>query len=259
MPTGLRPVVSYVRRSPRMNPSQAHAWERWHDRYLVEDLPRVASPFGLAPRYVRDEPGGAIVRDMQLAPQPPLDLAALFGRDAPLAIEIGAGGGENLVGLAEAHPDWSVLGFEVFEKALASAMGRLARAGIDSVRLVCADGVSGLEYLVEPGSVTRVDTYFPDPWPKKQHHKRRLVTREFASLVASRLAVGGRWRLATDWDDYAAAIAEALASCPDLVDEYAGAATPRPPERPWTKFEVRGRDAGRAIHEFCWRKTGERS
>jgi len=196
------------------------------------------------------------VRAVRLAPQPRLDLAGLFGRTAPVAVEIGVGAGESLAALAQLHPDWNVLGFEVYEKALASTMGRLAHHGVDNVRLICADGVGGLELLLGPGSVTELDTYFPDPWPKKRHHKRRLVTPEFARLVASRLVPGGRWRLATDWDDYAAAIAEVLAGCPGLVDEYAGSPAPRPEARPLTKFEQRGRSAGRAIHEFCWIRAG---
>jgi len=249
-----RPVVSFVRRSPRMNASQAMAWERWHTRYLVPGLPRLDAGLKRAPRNPRDEPGLPVAA-VQLAPQPPLDLEALFGRTAPLGVEIGSGSGENLAAVAAARPGWNLLGFEVYEKALASTMGRLAKQDADFVKLICADGVGGLELLLEPGSVAEVWTYFPDPWHKARHHKRRLISPDFAALVASRLAPGGRWRLATDWDDYADAIAEVLAGCPGLTDEYAGQATPRPPERSRTKFERRGLDAGRTIHEFSWIKA----
>ena len=250
-----RPVVSFVRRSPRMNTSQAMAWERWHARYLVAGLPRLDAGLKRAPRHPRDEPGSPVAA-VQLAPQPPLDLEALFGRRAPLGVEIGVGSGEHLASVAAARPGWNLLGFEVYEKALASTMGRLAKHDCDNVKLICADGVGGLELLLTPGSVDEVWTYFPDPWHKARHHKRRLVSPGFAELVASRLAPGGRWLLATDWDDYADAIAEVLAGCPALTDQYAGAQTPRPAERPITKFERRGLDAGRTIHEFSWVKTG---
>ena len=255
--TTLRPVVSYVRRSPRMNDSQAQAWQRWSGRYLVDDLPRLEAGLERAPRHRRDEPAELDAIAVQLAPQPPLDLAALFGREAPLALEIGVGSGENLAALALRHPQWNLLGFEVYEKALAATMGRLARQRVDNVKLICADGVGGLEFLLEPACVVRLDTYFPDPWPKKRHHKRRLVSPEFAELAASRLVIGGGWRLATDWEDYALDIRAVLAGCPGLRDGFEGFVTPRPVERPVTKFERRGIEAGRTIHEFCWIKVAE--
>jgi tRNA (guanine-N7-)-methyltransferase len=240
-----------------MNDSQAAAWARWCDRYLVDGLPRLSAGMKRAPRHPRDELGelDEQVVAVQLAPQPPLDLVSLFGRDAPLCVEIGCGSGENLAAVAQARPDWDLLGFEVYEKALASTMGRLAKQGSDNARLVCADGVGGLELLLGPGSIAELITYFPDPWHKKRHHKRRLVNPAFAALAASRLAVGGCWRVATDWDDYADAIAEVLAGCPQLADDYAGQPTPRPPARPLTKFEQRGVAAGRTIHEFCWTRV----
>jgi len=245
-------VVSFVRRSPRMNESQASAWARWHAAYLVDGLPRLDAGLKRAPRHPRDEPDEAGVRAVQLAPQPRLALPGLFGREAPLGVEIGVGAGEAIAAAALGRPEWDWLGFEVYEKALASTMGRLGTQGAANVRLICADGVGGLEWLLAPGSVAELHTYFPDPWPKKRHHKRRLITPAFVDLVATRLAPGGRWRVATDWEDYAEAIAASLASCPAMRDEYAGGETPRPADRPVTKFERRARLAGRAVREFCW-------
>jgi tRNA (guanine-N7-)-methyltransferase len=219
-----------------MNGSQARALERWSPKYLIEKLARNPERWAI------------------LEAQPVPDWAKLFGREAPLAVEVGSGGGETLVAMAQAHPDWNIIGFEVFEKALGSAMGRLARAGIDNVRLVCADAVSGLQYLFEPGSLQEVWTFFPDPWRKKKHHKRRIINASFAALVASRLQPGGAWRIATDWDDYAEQITEVLTGAGGLRNQYPDEA-PHDPIRPVTKFEGRAIAAGRTIHDFVCTKV----
>jgi tRNA (guanine-N7-)-methyltransferase len=235
-----------------MNGSQARALERWSPRYLIEGLERLPDRWSL------------------VAEQPVPDWAGIFGRQAPLAVEIGSGGGETLVAEAQAHPDWNIVGFEVFEKALGSAMGRLGKAGITNVRLINADAVTGITNLFAPASLTEVWTFFPDPWQKKKHHKRRLISPVFAATVASRLQPGGVWRIATDWDDYAEQIAETLASEPGFVDERrlrrnpddrladhqdfvskpAFPEAPRDTIRPITKFEGRAIAAGRTIHDF---------
>ncbi|MCL2782897.1 MAG: tRNA (guanine(46)-N(7))-methyltransferase TrmB, partial [Propionibacteriaceae bacterium] len=172
----LRPVTSFVRRSPRMNDSQRAAWHRLGQRFLVDGLARAQ----IDPLFV---------------PQQPIDLATLFGRDAALLVEIGAGSGENLAAVAAARPSWNLLGFEVYDKVLGSAMSRLDRVGAQHVRLIQGDAVTGLQYLLQPGSVAEFHTYFPDPWHKTRHAKRRLISPSFAALVASRLAPGGLWRL----------------------------------------------------------------
>jgi len=230
-PVNRRDVVSYVRRGSRMNPSQERAWTRLHERYVIE------VPCG--------------ERSTSIAADATIDWADAFGRTAPLLVEIGCGTGEALAALAARHPDANVVGFEVFAPGVASTLSRLGRAGVDNVRIVVADGVQALQTLVRPQSITELWTFFPDPWHKKRHHKRRLVNADTARLVASRLVPGGRWRLATDWADYAQWMREVLDAEPGLRNESDGWAR-RPDERPVTKFEQRGIDAGRRIWELSY-------
>ena len=227
-----REVVSYVRRSARMNPSQAKAWESHASRLIIPVPQRELSA--------------------SVHPEAHVDWDAAFGRRAPLAVEIGSGRGEALVALAEQHPDWNLVAFEVFQPAVASTLSRIARHGVENVRIVLANGVEGLDRLFAPHSIIELWTFFPDPWHKPRHHKRRLVSPEFAALVASRLTRDGVWRLATDWSDYAEAMREVLDAAPGLVNPHAGWA-PRFAERPVTKYEARGLAAGRAVHDLEYR------
>lgn len=204
--------------------------------------------------YVIDVPAAEL--STSVAPDATVSWADEFGRVAPLYVEIGPGAGENLAAVAGSRPDLNVVGFEVFEPALAAAIMRLVRGNTPNARLVQVDGVQGLRYLFEPATVTELVTYFPDPWHKTRHHKRRLVSAEFAELVASRLVPGGTWRLATDWDDYAAAMIETLAACPQLRNRHAGWA-PRPDSRPLTKYEQRGLAAGRTIRDLEYERTDD--
>jgi tRNA (guanine-N7-)-methyltransferase len=255
-----RTIVSFIRRSPRMNSSQQASWERNAPHYIVDGLPRTTTT-------------------SQFAPQSPLDLTALFGRTAPLVVEIGVGSGETLTAGTAIWPECNFIGFEVYEKVLGSAMSKLAKAELHNVRLISGDAVSGLEQLLPPESICELWTFFPDPWQKKRHHKRRLVNQEFAELVVSRLAPGGLWRLATDWDDYAAHIHEVLDNHPKLlniptVESHTHSAIPPETEtlspkhgdepatpgarfaiRPMTRFETRGVSAGRTITDFTYRKV----
>lgn len=234
-----RGVVSFVRRSPRMNPSQRQALER------------------LAPRYLVEVPSGEL--STSIAPGSRVDWDAIFGRavgpgGAELRVEIGSGTGDALVADALANPDAALVGFEVYERAVASTMVKLDAAGANNVRLLMVDGVQGLAELFEPGALGRLATFFPDPWPKKRHHKRRLVSPTFAALVASRLAPGGHWLLATDWPDYAEQMREVLDACPDLVSTHPGGWAPRPAARPITKFERRGLADGRPVADLDYRR-----
>ena len=188
----------------------------------------------------------------QIAPQPPLDLAAIFGRSGDLVVEVGSGHGETLVAAALARPDCDFLGFEVFEAAIGATLGKIADHGLTNVRLVMGDAVPGLAYLLPPGSIDELWVFFPDPWPKKRHHKRRLVTAGFVELAGERLKPGGRLRLATDWDDYADAMTTVMAQAPGLRL----ASTDRFATRPITRFERRGLASGRTIHDFQYDKVG---
>src|SRR5690606_32785213 len=124
-------------------------------------------------------------------------------REAPLVVEVGPGMGESLVALAKANPDTNFLTFEVYRSAVGGIVVKCAQAEIDNVRVAMVDAVTGLQHLLEPSVASEFWTFFPDPWPKNRHHKRRLVDAEFAALVASRLETDGLWRLATDWPNYA--------------------------------------------------------
>lgn len=231
-----------MRRSARMNASQEKAWQAWHASRVV--------------------PVAQGQTETSVAPQPPLDWAEVFGRRAPLLVEIGSGTGESLVSMARQHPQANVVAFEVFQPAVASTLGRMAREGVDNVRIVMADGQQGLEHLFEPASISELWLFFADPWHKSRHHKRRLVSPEFAQLVRSRLVTDGRWRLATDWQDYAEWMREVLDAAPGLVNEHLDPAdpehtgwAPRLELRPLTKYERKGLAAGRTIRDLTYRKT----
>ena len=236
-PVAARPVTTFIRRSPRMNDSQSAAWRRLGDRFLVPGLARGS----MTPLFV---------------PQPPIDLDALFGHPAPLLVEIGTGSGENLAAVAGERPEWNLLGFEVYAKVLGSTMSRLERAGCTNVRLIDGDAVTGLQHLLAPGSISELHTYFPDPWHKSRHAKRRLVNDDFAQLVATRLVPGGLWRLATDWPDYAAHIRKVFGSLPQFENVYPGGA-PRDGTRPVTKFEARAVSEGRTVTDFVYARIGQ--
>ena len=201
-------------------------------------------------RLVLDVPQGELrtsVGDDAVA----LDLAATFGRHAPLVVEIGCGPGDSLAPMALVRPDVDVLAFEVYEPAVAALVARLVREGVTNVRVAPVDAVAGLARLVPAGSLAEVWTFFPDPWPKAKHHKRRLVDPAFAALVRSRLAPGGRWRLATDWEGYAQQMRAVLGAQPGLVAE-----SEEREDRPVTRFERRGLAEGRSIIDLVYRRAG---
>jgi len=230
-----REVVSYVRRSARMRPNQRRAWERHHEEFVLE-----------VPQRETSTSIDAAAR---------LDLPAAFGREAPLVVEVGPGTGESLVPMARARPEVNLLAFEVYAPAVAQLVGALARAELTNVRVVAANAVEGLQHLVPAAGLDELWTFFPDPWPKARHHKRRLVGPDTAALVAARLRPGGVWRLATDWEDYAVQMRQVLDGTPALVSEHPGGWAPRWADRPLTRFEQRGLDAGRAVHDLTYRRT----
>ncbi len=144
----------------------------------------------------------------------PLDLDAVFGRHAPRVLEIGFGNGDTLVELATASPETDFIGAEVHPPGIGHCLLAVEARGLANVRVVAHDAVEVLEHMVPPAALDEVLLYFPDPWPKKRHHKRRIVQPAFAALVASRLKPGGRFKLATDWEPYAAWMLEVLAASP---------------------------------------------
>lgn len=217
----MREVLTYSRRGGRLTPDRQQAWDAHAERFWIPD-------------EAVDEPG--------------FRLADRFGRDAPLVVEIGAGIGEATVALAAVRPETDVLAIEVWRPGVADIVGRVADAGLGNVRVLGIDAVWSLQNLVQPEGLAGLWTFFPDPWPKKKHHKRRLVNPGLARLAASRLAPAAVWRLATDWADYAEVMREVLDAEPLL----SGGEVPRWEERPVTKFERKGVLAGRAIHDLAY-------
>ncbi|MBO0854934.1 MAG: tRNA (guanosine(46)-N7)-methyltransferase TrmB [Nocardia sp.] len=193
----------------------------------------------------------------------PLDTAAWFGRTAPLIIEIGCGTGTATAAMAQAEPEFDLIGIEVYKPGLAQLVQRIEREGIQNIRLLRGDAVDVLEHMIAENSLAGVRVFFPDPWPKARHHKRRLLQPATLSLIASRLRPGGILHVATDHAGYAEHIAEVGAGEPALVglNEATGGDPSRLGdaaiiglERPVTKFEGKAHRAGSAITEFIWGK-----
>lgn len=221
----MREVLTYARRGSRMTPAQQRAWDAHHEDWVIPD-------------QAVDEPG--------------FSFAAAFGREAPLIVEIGSGVGEATAALAAARPEHNILAFEVWRPGVAETLGRLAAAGAANVRLCGVDAVWSLEHLLAPASVAELWTFFPDPWHKTRHRKRRLVNARFANAAAERLVRGGAWRLATDWADYAQQIRAVLDAEPLLE----GGVVERWSERPVTRFERKGLAEGRQITDLMYRRVG---
>jgi tRNA (guanine-N7-)-methyltransferase len=186
----------------------------------------------------------------------PIDFGAVFGRVAPVVLEIGFGMGDTTAKIAQAQPDVDFVGVEVHAPGVGSLLRRLDESGSTNVRVVRHDAVEVVRDMIAPGSLAGVHVFFPDPWPKKRHHKRRLLQPPFVSLLASRLAPGGTLHVATDWDDYAEQILAVLSAEPQLSNTADGFA-PRPAHRPLTKFEERGLRLGHGVRDLLFqRKTG---
>lgn len=184
----------------------------------------------------------------------PLDLDAAFGRTAPRVVEIGFGNGENLLTLAERHPDRDFLGIEVHGAGIGRVLGAMRDRGLRNIRIVRHDAVEVFDRGLAEGSVDEILIFFPDPWPKARHHRRRLVQPEVVRLLVRALAPEGVLRLATDWEPYAEHMIEVLDAEPGLVNQAGEARfVPRPDDRPVTKFERRGERLGHAIFDLEYR------
>jgi len=184
----------------------------------------------------------------------PLDLDALFGRRATRVMEIGFGNGDHLAALAKAHPECDYLGVEVHRPGVGRLLLAIEAQELTNVRIVCHDAVAVLDAQIRPRSIDEVIILFPDPWPKKRHHKRRLIQAPFVALLSGRLKPGGVLRLATDWQAYAEQMLEVLDAAPELVNLAAPERfMPRAPERARTRFELRGERLGHAVWNLAYR------
>ncbi len=220
-----RPIRSFVRREGRITEAQKRA--------LEELLPR----YGIAPGEAQ------------------LDFVALFGRDAPLHVEVGFGNGEALAAMAAAHPQNNYLGIEVHRPGVGALLRRVEAEGLANVRVACTDAKEFLEQRVPEGSLNAVHIFFPDPWHKQRHHKRRLIQAEFVALLARKLRPGGLLHLATDWEDYAQQMLAVLAAATDFENmAQPGPFLPRPEGRTLTRFERRGHRLGHGVRDLVFRR-----
>ena len=222
-----RAIRSYVLRAGRITSAQQRALGEHWPRYGVEFEPRA------------------------------LDLVQLFGRVAARTLEIGFGNGEHLLERALAQPEQDFLGVEVHRPGIGHLLLAAAKAGVGNLRIIAHDAVEVLQQQIAPGSLDEVQLLFPDPWPKKRHHKRRIVQHEFAALVASRLGAGGRLHLATDWEPYAEEMLLVLNGCSLLANcaEVGGFLDIHAVEhRRATRFERRGLRLGHRVRELLFRR-----
>ena len=180
----------------------------------------------------------------------PLDLDRVFGRAAPRVLEIGFGNGDSLVALASKSPEIDFIGVEVHPPGIGHCLLAVESLGLSNVRVIAHDAVEVLADQLAAGSLDEVLLYFPDPWPKKRHHKRRIVQPAFAALVASRLRPGGRLRLATDWEPYAAWMLDVLNASPEFTNAAPAGGCIERPERDATRFEDRGRRLGHRVFDL---------
>ncbi len=216
-------IRSFVVRPGRMGPGQARA--------LAELGPRFVLPYAAAPT----------------------DFAAVFGRIAPLVLEIGFGMGDATAQIAAARPGTDFLGIEVHPPGVGALLKRIGEASLANLRIVQHDAVEVIEHMIAPSSLAGVHVFFPDPWHKLRHHKRRLVQPAFVRLLASRLAPGATLHCATDWEPYAVQMLEVLSAEPALVNTASGFAE-RPALRPLTKFENRGLGLGHGVWDLVFEK-----
>jgi len=220
-----RPIRSFVRRTGRLTSSQQRALDELWPEYGIQFEAK------------------------------PLDFDELFARSAPVVLEIGFGNGETLVQQATENPHCDYVGIEVHEPGIGHCLIKARDAGVRNLRLIARDAIDVLEQQIPLTSLQRINLYFPDPWPKKRHHKRRIVQLQFLELCADRLESGGSLHIATDWANYAEHIDEVLAESDRFTcverREHNG---DQPLDRPMTKFERRGLGKGHRIRDWCCNK-----
>lgn len=217
-------IRSFVLRKGKITEAQQAAYERLIDQWSI--------PFA----------------------QAPIDAAAVFGRQAPLILEIGFGMGETSARIAHARPNDDFIGVEVFQAGVGAMLRRIETESIRNFRIIQYDAVEVLHHMIPPDRLAGVHIYFPDPWHKKRHHKRRLIQAPFVQLLASRLAHGGYVHCATDWEPYAQQMLEVLQAEPQLRNRHEGFA-PRPDYRPLTKFEQRGLRLGHGVWDLIFERV----
>jgi tRNA (guanine-N7-)-methyltransferase len=220
----IRTIRSYVLRQGRTTPAQRRALEELYPRFGIA----YADGF--------------------------LDPKALFGREAPLVLEIGSGMGDATAEIAKAHPETDFIAIEVHGPGVGSLLNRIEAEKLTNLRVLQHDAVEVLEHMIPDGVLAGIHLFFPDPWPKKRHHKRRLVQPAFVALVATKLVPGGYLHAATDWPDYAGQMLALLSRESMLENTVAGGYASRPTTRPLTKFERRGLGLGNPVRDLLFRR-----
>jgi tRNA (guanine-N7-)-methyltransferase len=218
-----RPIRSFVLRQGRMSPAQERALEQLWPAFGVDFAPT------------------------------PLDFDRVFGRRAPRVLDVGFGMGETTATMAKARPDLDFLALDVHAPGVGSLLKRVEEGGLANVRVMKHDAVEVVAAMIPPGSLAGVHVFFPDPWPKKRHHKRRLLAAPFVHELALRLAPAGRLHVATDWEEYAQEVLATLGA-EGLLENTADGFAPRPDHRPLTKFEVRGLKLGHGVRDIVFRR-----
>ncbi len=219
------PIRSFVLRAGRMGSGQVRALAEWGPRFVLPYAPRA------------------------------LDFGEVFGRQAPRVLEIGFGMGAATAEVAAAHPDTDFLGIEVHEPGVGALLKTIGERQLSNLRIVQHDAVQVLAAMVPPGSLAGVHIWFPDPWHKKRHNKRRLIQPEFVARLVRHLAPGGYLHCATDWEPYAQQMLEVLSQEPALRNSADPGYAPRPAWRPLTKFELRGLQLGHGVWDLLFRTT----
>ncbi len=218
-----RSIRSYVLRQGRVSNAQQRAYDTLLPRYGIPFTPHA------------------------------IDLDQSFGRSAPKILEIGFGMGETTADIAASHPDNDYLGIEVHTPGVGGLLKRIAEHGLGNVRIIQHDAVEVLTHMITPSTFDGAHIFFPDPWPKKRHHKRRLIQPAFIALLVERMKPGAYVHVATDWQEYAEQVLAVLTAEPQLTNAANGYA-PRPDYRPQTKFESRGLKLGHGVWDIVFRK-----
>lgn len=222
----LRKVRSFVLREGRLTKGQAQAMEQqWPEMGL---------------EYSADT----------------IDLPQVFDNENPVVLEIGFGMGASLVEMAKAAPEKNFIGIEVHKPGVGACLADAAEAGVTNLKVFHHDAVEVLEHTIADASLDRVQLFFPDPWHKKRHHKRRIVQAEFAALIKSKLKIGGVFHLATDWENYSEHMLEVMSAAPGYKNQSSnGDFVERPEHRPLTKFEARGHRLGHGVWDLMFERT----
>ena len=227
------PATSFRSRRSALSGAQRQTWERlWPELGISVGTPSEGAPH----------------------PVEPLDTRAWFGRRAPVLLEVGCGSGMSTLEMAKNEPDIDVIAVEIYRRGLAQLLCAIDRERVGNIRLIRGNAIDVLQHLIAPGSLTGVRVFFPDPWPKARHHKRRFLQPATIGLIAERLLPGGVLHAATDHPGYAGQIAEVGDAEPRLRRVDPGSRPPISIVRPTTKYETKAHEAGSAVTEFIWKR-----